>query len=618
MQKYFFLSFLLTAFLFAGQTLSATEYGPISVQSMGLVDGNTQTSHGYVEYRFRITNRDSKAHQVTIEMPTDTVHYGTSLGRIADSAEVPPQSTVMLRILQPPIRMGNNIARIAMDGRPQKETVVTRDGYGHMTGWHSSTPAVAHVLASQGVPAELRDYFQAGVPQEETPLLEGEVQLPPAPAVTVPSSPSPPEITVARTSVPLSEWSDHWLAYSRFDAVALTSQEWRELQEQHAEIYHAVRQYVEVGGMLCIIGTDWTPPKEWTNYDGKHYSALLGEAVVLAATPAAAKPDIADFRNRVLGRGTQWRDALGSASTAGTIMSGNTNLLDAMPVVADYGVNVKLIMVLIIVFALLIGPANIFVLSKMRRRIWLLWTVPVTSTAAALLVLGVSLFQEGLLRQCSSASYTILDQRRQEAVTFGFVGYYATLTPSGIVFSPDTEATACVDRERYGNHKTLETQMTAGGSQFFYRGWISARVPSYFAVRKIESLQKRRIAFDWSGDKPSATNGLGVDIKNLSVRGPSGEFYTVQNIKAGDKVELANPVKSDSKPTWDDTAMTIRANAANAFFAGPHGRLLSDFEKTIPAGSYYAEIDAWNPFLEPGIERMKPYRVSTTIIGIFE
>ena len=627
-----FLSFLVMSvgLLLLGREAGATNYGPITVQEIPMTEATERTLHGYVEYRFRVTNRDSKTHQVTLEMPkTSHGSYGVLLARTANAVEVPPESTVVMRVLQPPLRLnGNADARVAINGRYQRDATTFKKVNYHMEGIHSMQQQ-ANVLVGIAVPAEIRDYFKSGVPKEEENRLETEIEAEAA-AVTPPVMHHPygggttpdPEVIALRAQVPLAEWSDHWLGYSRFDAVVLTSGEWRELREQHVGIYTAIRQYVEAGGMLCVIGSDWTPPKEWVKNSERNYRALLGEVFVMQGTVEAAKPDIAPFRETVLSRAKRWTSAIGELRTyyggggGSTIMSGETSLLNSMPVVANYGVNVKLIMVLIVVFAVLIGPVNIYVLSMIKRRIWLLWTVPATSLVASLLVLGVSFFQEGLLRQSSSMTYTILDQRREEAITFGFVGFYSTLTPRGITFSPDTEATSCMDRSS-GNSKSLEMHMLAGGNQFFTRGWISARVPSYFAVRKVLSQQKLRVAFDWSGDTPTATNGLGTDIRMLRVRSPQGDLYTVHNMKAGDKVNLVKAAEENEKPSLSESMNNLRTNYENILFNGPNHSLLRGAD-VLPTGSYLAEIDVWNPFLEEGIERMKPYQTSTTILGIFE
>ena len=60
----------------------------------------------------------------------------------------------------------------------------------------------------------------------------------------------------------------------------------------------------------------------------------------------------------------------------------------AFPVVEDIGVPVRGLLALMFLFALAIGPVNMFVLARKKRKLWLFWTVPVISFVTCLAVLG--------------------------------------------------------------------------------------------------------------------------------------------------------------------------------------------------------------------------------------
>jgi hypothetical protein len=617
-----------------------TNYGHISIQEIPMVSTTTSltSGHGYVEYRFRITNKDTKAHTVGLEIPkTSSVRGQTVLSRSANSITVPPQSTAILRLLQPPFPLiGIDEAQVIIDGRYQRDATPFRKSVNHGTFYHNHE--VANILTGNEVPGDLRFLFQNGIPPEETKTPENETEKSenetettenktvPAPATPIPAGTSsatiPPELSPFHSHVPVEEWSDYWLAYTRFDAVIVTASEWNKIQEQHAGIFDALKKYTEAGGILGIVGTNGKIPKEWlpdqdfAQDSAQKYQAVLGLVYVFDKNTDTIKPAIEPFRKTVLEQTKLWCES--GHYRLSRVFSDGTVLLSSLPVVADYGINIKLIMVLIILFAVLIGPINIYVLSVMKRKIWLIWTVPLTSLVTSILVLGVNFFQEGFLRQSSSATYTILDQRHEEAITFGFVGFYSTLTPRGIVFSPETEVTACIERG-YQNVKSLEIYLTAGGNQFLTRGWMSARIPSYFALRKVQSQRKERITFDWTTDSPTATNGLGVDIKELSVCSPTGELLLAHNIKAGEKVPLIVPDSKEIVPVATNSKANMFKDLRQAYSEiipnGPGQPFASHF---LPAGSYRVETDVWNPFVEEGIDQTTPYQNKTIIFGIFE
>jgi hypothetical protein len=628
--QFFVLIFLLLICI--PNRLYAESYGKISIQEIPMTsDAGTPTSHGYLEYRFRVTNKDTKAHTVGIEIPKNNYSRG-QLGRSTNSVVVAPESTAILRLLQPSFPLnGNDEAQVIIDGRYQYDPTPFRKINNH-GNFYSSSHEIANIFTSRDVPGDLRNLFQSGIPPEKTENAEGETEnqesetssvsvMPAASPYIRSGTPTSPELMPWTSNVPVEEWSDYWLAYTRFEAVIVTAAEWREIQEQHAGIFDALKKYVETGGILGIVGTNENIPKHWLPIEdnaqnsARKYQAVFGFVYVFDKNTETAKPAIEPFRETVLKQAKLWRDTH-DRHTNFSIISNESALYSSLPVVADYGINIKLIMVLIIVFAILIGPINIYILSLIKRRIWLMWTVPLTSLVASVLVLGVSLFQEGFLRQSSSATYTVLDQQREEAVTFGFVGFYSTLTPRGIIFSPETEANACINR--YGNTKSLEFHLIAGGNQFLTHGWINARIPSYFAIRKAQSQRKERITFDWTTDSPTAANGLGVDIKELTVCSPEGKLLTAHHIKAGEKVSLTVSIETITTPTTiskSDTFSEIRQAYSQIIPNGPGAFIPSN---RLPAGSYLAELDVWNPFVEEGIDRTTPYQNKTIIFGIFK
>ena len=123
--------------------------------------------------------------------------------------------------------------------------------------------------------------------------------------------------------------------------------------------------------------------------------------------------------------------------------------------VAESKVPIRGMFPLVLLFAIAIGPLNLWLLSRYKRRIWLWWDVPAISLLTCLAVFGYAAFSEGWTGHGKTASMTLLDQRTRPATTFGYVSYYCPLTPSsGPRFGADTDA-ALIDQEaaeysRYG------------------------------------------------------------------------------------------------------------------------------------------------------------------------
>ena len=79
----------------------------------------------------------------------------------------------------------------------------------------------------------------------------------PGGGVGVPATIAPFEMQVQRSDLPISVWSGRWLAFTRFDAIVVTTEDLDELQRAGTEsraVLQALWQYVETGGVLFVLG----------------------------------------------------------------------------------------------------------------------------------------------------------------------------------------------------------------------------------------------------------------------------------------------------------------------------------------------------------------------------
>ncbi|MDR1484834.1 MAG: hypothetical protein LBT09_08430 [Planctomycetaceae bacterium] len=637
MKKIIIVTFLFSVVFFAGNIFSA-DYGRVTITERQPFGSSTSsavtTRHGYAEYRFLVQNRDSVPHRVKISMTPGVSYGGSEMSLLfsTDTVEVAAGSSATLRLFQPPIRITNGSfqAQINIDGWLQRPNLDVQSNHMERLRYTHGVPAHnVTVCFSQQVPTTIRDFFA----RRST--------LPPDDAVkqTSPSAVKTPTVTVTNTlqcmysNVPVDDWSDLWVSYTRFDCVVLTSVEWSELLTRKPSVLTAIKRYVEAGGMLVMLGKEWEVPAEWEsvfktseslqnsaskNISGVEKSVVCGKVFVIGKTGTEVAENAPHFDNilKQIDLATEMDRQRMDFAQHETNRHDNNSTVSRMhgilPVVEKYGVNIRLILVLIIVFAVLIGPVNVLVLRSINRRIWLIWTVPATSLIASFLVLSVSFLSEGILRQSSSLSCTVLDQRRGSASTFGVIGYYSTFSPGNLNFSSDVELLPFLDNDS----GTLELRVNSSGNQVLMGGWILPRVPAYFSLRKNQLQQKLQVAFNWEdANNPTATNGLGVKIDSILVCSPTGEFYEASNINPGEQKGLVKKSIPASKLTevafYNDLRdRQHRAALTNAsdWSIGPTA--------LFPC-SYKAEIKAWNPFIEQGIPNTKPFDHKTTIIGIY-
>ncbi len=216
---------ILSLFLFRPGPVHAEEFGPVSISEIPLAKiQNEPTVHGYIEYRFRITNRDKQLpHTVAITLPESPYVNGSCLTRTSNRISVPAEQTVVLSILQPPIPIANNngFAQIQVDGymrNPLSCNLVRQ----HCSEQYGSGTKNAHILTGVRVQADTRDLINKGLVSPGSSAASP--SSPPSPYAYSPPL-SDPLIAVWEAESPVGEWSPNWLAYTRFDGIALTSGE---------------------------------------------------------------------------------------------------------------------------------------------------------------------------------------------------------------------------------------------------------------------------------------------------------------------------------------------------------------------------------------------------------
>jgi hypothetical protein len=386
-----------------------------------------------------------------------------------------------------------------------------------------------------------------------------------------------------RCELPMPEWSDSWLSYTPYDAVALSA---ADLKMLSAPAFSALWSYVECGGHVLVFGGT-ALPEPWRGFpkntfdQGELVHIGLGRCLAFDAT------QIVTLSRDNIERVTQ------AVDTSGRVWQGLPNVdtvNQTFPVVENYHVPVRSTVFIMLLFVIAIGPINLIVLSRTNRRTWLLWTIPAISFLTCLLVFAYSFLREGVTPNTRIAGITILDQAHSRAASIGLTAFYCPLTPSqGLFFSSDTEATPLVETFNYGRGTSREVDWTQG--QHFGRGWVSARVPAHFYLRKSET-RRERVEFETQNGQATVVNGLGARIENLWLADGNSHVYTATNIAAGQKFTLA--------------ASTTRLQPGEQ--SGPHGLLekcgpqgdIADGTPYLQPNTYVAELES-NPFFENGL-----------------
>ena len=421
-----------------------------------------------------------------------------------------------------------------------------------------------------------------------------------------PSSVNAESITSLRAESPVSEWSENWLAYSPFDSVVIGA---ADLAAMSPAVTSALGDYLSAGGNVVLLGATelpaaWHPVQKKKLIDGFENKIGFGVCLAFPAANPSALVELTVERVRELAHGSAryWQSLPGDSTAANSVL----------PVVENLRIPVRGIVIIMIAFIIVIGPVNIFYLSRRNRRVWMLWTIPVISFATTLLVFVYSLLREGITPDARIVGITVLDQTSHRAATTGGEAFYCPLTPSGgLNFDYDTEATPLVEAG-YGSGTSREVDWTL--SQHFLRGWISARVPAHFHVRKPETRRERIQVVNENGQL-QIVNSLGANIKTLWFADAKMKLYQANNVVAGQKAALISSSstqvaeKLGAGGLWHDLGFAARTDS-----------LGDSAGKYLLPNSYIAVLEG-NPFLENALgsaSSAKRTKSSAVVFGILE
>ena len=176
-----------------------------------------------------------------------------------------------------------------------------------------------------------------------------------------------------------------WRAYSGVANVILRDDEWLALTSLQRQ---AVCDYVSQGGHLALLTSDdpelKAPYLQLPEADGKPGPYGFGNLTLDQS--AGFPPDASSLYGTII------RNAAYSAQN----IDQNFSTWRLRPLVGTIAVNGAFILSFVLLFGILVGPVNLFVLARGPKRFRLFWTTPVISLAACFALSAGILITDGL------------------------------------------------------------------------------------------------------------------------------------------------------------------------------------------------------------------------------
>ncbi len=615
--------------------LVPTEIGDLTIYAVppwGLNSSNSGSNeadtHGYIEYRFIIENNsETDSHTVKLTLPRDKDNYrnGHLLQSLRHTVEVKPGATRNVSIFQPDLPLSGSNAQVEIDGRPQHQSVPMRlfTSRGNRTNPSGGSPRSDSrpviLVPSDALLGELKgNAHKSAVAVKTNPPTDGASY---GSQNLIYSEPGPyfnkhyiyyETIRFQTASLLPEGWSKHWLGYGSWDGVVLTAEVWLSAP---ATVQAALTQYVECGGTLLMIGAVKLP-ESWERCRKEEpgfvrYYPGFGQCLVAnKVNPKTKKIDVAAWDP------DDWRLIFSMwerAPLAWQQVRSPTDANKEFEIVSGLAIPVRGLLIAMFLFVVLIGPVNVYWLARSKRRIWLLWTVPLFSLVTCILLVGYMLATEGWHGHVHGYGITVLDETAQRATTIGWQGYYCPTTPAGgLRFSLDTELTPHLN---YGRGSMSSTRHPYGiewaDEQLLSEGWVVAKIPIHFMVRRSETRRERVTLHKNNDGSLAIVNSLGADIRRIHLAGPDGKIHAASDIRAGAEAKL--------EPT--DQRAANQLEMLNRVFAGTWihwaDEMAKNPEEYLRPGCYVAELDE-SPFLEQGLRHTQTRTLRSVVFGILK
>jgi len=201
---------------------------------------------------------------------------------------------------------------------------------------------------------------------------------------------------------------------------------------------------------------------------------------------------------------------------------------------------VKSFIVLVSIFALVIGPLNYLLLARARRLYLLLLTVPLGATLVTMGLFGFALAADGLGTRLRIRSYAELDQETGRVSVLSWQSYYAGVSPSSGLQFPDDSTVFPLLANPNASSSDRSTLLTWDRGQILRSGYLPSRSPTQFVVARATPTRARLAVKENADDTspPQVENLLGAKMKYLVVRAASDKLYVGKEIANGAKVKL--------------------------------------------------------------------------------
>lgn len=184
---------------------------------------------------------------------------------------------------------------------------------------------------------------------------------------------------------------------------------------------------------------------------------------------------------------------------------------------------------LITLFSVVIGPVNLWILSRRKQLYLVLVTVPLMSLLTCLCLFVYAFLADGLSTRARLRSITVVDSGAARAVTLSRIMLYAGLSPSGgLEFSDQTAVLPVWSEAGSSGDRAVDWTNT----QSLRSGWLPSRTFTQMVTATVEP-QRGRLEVRAQGEQLAVNNGFAVGLTHLFVTNDVGHVFYGDALSAG-------------------------------------------------------------------------------------
>lgn len=335
------------------------------------------------------------------------------------------------------------------------------------------------------------------------------------------------------------EAPEDWLGYSGFDYLLLSDADWQRLKPGAQQ---ALLQWVRFGGQLHFYIQGTRPPD--LPADASVFGLGKIQTFTWQGTRLPARETV----------GRYWKEA----EIRNQLISGHTSSWELLDALGERSFNSWQVVVFLVLFGILVGPVNLFVLAPSGRRHRLFFTTPLLSLGASALMVALILVQDGIggvgariavieVEPQEAAAYVTQKQTSRTGVLFGSqfeLAQPALIQPLALPDSPWVRLK--------NSHDSQPVSLTQKGSSFG-GNFFQSRTEQAQMIRTAVSTRARLEVTPATSPEvpPTLVSALGFTLEEMFYADAKGQVWKLTApLATGQKAALTKAAPGELSTWW--------------------------------------------------------------------